>query len=114
MNRRRLRAVPSTDEIVGRLIRQIDEAAGPDAFTSIHLYGSEAHVNVHKLDPLRYELHCADDYDAPIRIWDTSNGMRCLTVQRVTLRHALQDAAAALAFPTATGAALRVIDGGGR
>lgn len=106
-------AVPSTDEIIGRLIRQIDEVAGPEAFTSIHLYGSEAHVVVHRIDEQRYPLHCATDLDAPVRIHDVGpHARRCLTVKRVTLLKALQDAAAALAFPAGTGATLRVVDGG--
>ncbi|MGW8936021.1 hypothetical protein [Gordonia terrae] len=107
--------IPTTvshDEIVGRLIRQIDEVAGPDALTSVTLYSDSHEVVIHRLDPFRYELHCADDLDAPIRIWDTRLGQRCLTVRRTTLLKALQDTAATLAFPVTTGARLRVIDGG--
>lgn len=114
MSRRRLRAVPSTDEVVGRLLRQISEAAGPGASVHTASHDNWHEVNVQKLDIFRYQLHNADDIDAPVRIWDTRNGMRVLTVRRATLLKALQDAGAALAFPAASGATLRVIDGGAR
>ena len=104
---------PSNDEIVGRLIRQIDEVAGPDAFASFYLYDNRAEVVVHRLNEQRYGLHCADDLDAPVRIHDVGpHARRCLTVKRTTLLKALQDAAAVLAFPAGTGARLRVVDGG--
>ncbi|WP_288337816.1 hypothetical protein [uncultured Gordonia sp.] len=110
--------IPTTashDEIIGRLIRQIDEVAGPNAFTSINLYSGDTWVTVHKIDEFRYPLHNADDPYAPVRIHDVGPDQRrnrCLTVKRTTLLKALQDAAATLAFPVTTGATLRVIDGG--
>lgn len=113
-------SIPTTvshDEIIGRLIRQIDEVAGPNAFTSINLYSGDTWVTVHKIDEFRYPLHNADDPYAPVRIHDIGPDQRrnrCLTVKRTTLLKALQDAASALAFPTTTGATLRVIDGGGQ
>lgn len=105
----------SHDEVIGRLIRQIDEVTGPESFTSIHLGNVENTVVVHRLDEFRYPLHRADDIDAPVRIHDVGvHARRCLTVKRTTLLKALQDAASALAFPATTGATLRVIDGGGQ
>lgn len=110
--------IPSTDEIVGRLIDQIGEFAGPDGGVSIWIGPASAEVTILGLNADRWPLHNADDPLAPVRIRDNAagNGSHTLTVLRVTLLRALQDAAAILAFPpdTTLGArvALKAVDGG--
>lgn len=106
--------IPSTDEVIGRLIRQIGEYGTTMSITG---YGHGSVVSIHGLDPERYPLHNAHDLTADIAIMpNKTTGKHWLTVSRPELLRALQDTAAILAFPpdTTLGArtVLKSIEGG--
>ncbi|MDF3280447.1 hypothetical protein [Gordonia sp. N1V] len=103
----------STAEVLGRLIEQIGEAAGPD--TSMLTYTSEhgAHVDVIGVNPDRFPEWNADEPLAAVRITTARSGLRMISAHSHTLVRALQLVASVMAFPPESGATLRLVPNGG-
>lgn len=104
---------PSNAEVIGRLMEQIAEAAGPGTSVMTYTADSRAVVDVHGVDAARYPEWNADEPFAAVRIHVTKAGQHMISAQATTLLKALQLVASVMAFPPESGATLRLVPHGG-
>ena len=103
----------STAEVIGRLIEQIGEVAGPDTSMLTHTSERGARVDVIGVNPDRFPEWNADEPFAAVRIHVTKAGQHMISAQATTLLKALQLVASVMAFPPESGATLRLVPNGG-
>lgn len=103
----------STAEVLGRLIEQISEVAGPDASVQTQTSGRGARVDVVGVNPDRFPEWNADEPLAAVQITTARSGLRMISADAHTLVRALQLVASVMAFPPESGATLRLVPNGG-
>lgn len=103
----------STAEVIGRLIEQIGEVAGPDTSMLTHTSERGARVDVIGVNPDRFPEWNADEPFAAVKITTARSGLRMISADSHTLVRALQLVASVMAFPPESGATLRLVPNGG-